>query len=111
MLSSEIHWYAVSVCSRREKQCYGLLDRKGIETFLPLHKQFRKWSDRKNEVEMPLFPGYIFVKINPSKRMEVLSTPGIVRFIRFGGEDTPVPEVQIKAIHTALLMPTFVEIV
>jgi transcription antitermination factor NusG len=111
MLSSEIHWYAVSVCSRREKQCFALLSRKGIETFLPLQKQLRKWSDRKKEVEMPLFPGYIFVKINPSMRIEVLSTPGIVRFIRFGGEDTPVPEVQIKAIHTALLMPTSVEIV
>ncbi len=111
MLSSGIHWYAVSVCSRREKQCFALLCRKGIETFLPLQKQLRKWSDRKKEIEMPLFPGYIFVRINPAQRFDVLSTPGIVRFIRFGGEDTPIPEVQINAIHAALLKPDIVEIV
>ncbi|MGD0712334.1 MAG: UpxY family transcription antiterminator [Bacteroidales bacterium] len=111
MFSSKTHWYAVSVCSRREKQCFALLSRKGIEAFLPLQKQLRKWSDRKKEVEMPLFPGYIFVRIDPSRRFEVLSTPGVARFIRFGGEDAIVPEVQIKAIHTALLKPDNIEIV
>src|SRR5271157_3170791 len=105
MPSLSLQWYAVSVCSRREKKCFALLSRKGIEAFLPLQKQLRKWSDRKMEVEMPLFPGYIFVRIDPSRRFEVLSTPGVVRFIRFGGEDAPVPEFQIKAIHTALLKP------
>src|SRR5208282_4589616 len=94
----DVRWYVVSVCSRREKQCNATLLRMGIETFLPLQKQLRKWSDRNKEVEMPLFPGYIFVKIDLSQKLEVLSVPGVVRFIRFGSEDTPVPEIQIKAI-------------
>jgi transcriptional antiterminator RfaH len=108
---SGMQWYAVSIRSRREKQCFDLLKRKGIEVFLPLQKQIRTWSDRKKEVEMPLFPCYIFVKINPSLRLGVLSTPGVVRFVRFEGHDAPIPEVQIKAIHSALLKPDTVDII
>ena len=56
-------WYAIYVNSRAEKKVEADLTCKGIETFLPLKKSLRKWSDRKKWIDMPLIPGYCFVKI------------------------------------------------
>ncbi len=75
-------WYAVYVRSRHEKTVYQSLIEQQIETSLPLIKQIRQWSDRKKKIEVPLFRGYVFVRIDLSKdKFIVLETDGVVRYV------------------------------
>lgn len=91
----EARWYAVYTTSRAEKQIYERLVQQGIETFLPLQKTYRKWSDRKKLVIVPLIPSYLFVKIRINQVHEVYKTTGVVRFITFEGKPAPIPQRQI----------------
>lgn len=92
-------WYAVYCRSRFEKKAFELLTELGIETFLPLVKTLKQWSDRRKWVEVPLFRSYIFVHIIPKEYLKVLNTDGIVRFITFEGKAVPIPPKQITAIR------------
>ena len=75
-------WYAVYVRSRFEKKVRQLFEEKGITSFLPLVETWRQWSDRKKKVSMPLFKGYVFVRISyKSDHYKVLDTDGVVKFI------------------------------
>ena len=64
-------WYALWVRSRHEKSVASILTLKGYETFLPMHKARRRWSDRNQDVELPLISGYVFCRFDPSNRMPV----------------------------------------
>jgi transcription antitermination factor NusG len=101
----EIHWYAVRTRSRHEKIATQQLDSRGIETFLPLMNQVRQWSDRKKEVEVPLFSGYSFVRLNYSiseQRLSVLRTHGVVSFVGVQHTGVPIPDAQIEDLRTLL---------
>lgn len=97
-------WYAVSTRSRHEKVAASLLESRGISHFLPLTRESRSWSDRKQTVEIPLFPGYLFVHIprNRSSHTCVLSVPGVVRIIGNQAGPQPIPDDQIEGIHLVL---------
>jgi transcription antitermination factor NusG len=101
-------WYAIRTRSRHEKKSTQRLQEAGIETFLPVAHQVREWSDRKKIVELPLFPGYGFVRINylSGDRIRVLSVHGIVSFVGANGSGTPVPEQQIQDLRTLMLHKT-----
>ena len=89
-------WYAIYVNSRHEKCVYNKLQEKGIMSSLPLISVIRQWSDRKIKLEVPLFRGYVFVKIDIQKeKLKVLQTDGVVKFITFGGRTIIIPEVQM----------------
>jgi len=92
---TEPKWYAVYTTSRAEKQIFERLKGEGIETFLPLQKTYRKWSDRKKLVIVPLIPSYLFVKIRLNEAHKVYMTHGVVRFITFEGTPAPIPQKQI----------------
>lgn len=92
-------WYAIYTHPRAEKRAHAQLLEKGIETYLPLLRTLRQWSDRKKWVEVPLFRSYLFVYITPKEHFEVLQTPGVVRYITFEGRAVPVPQNQIDAIR------------
>ncbi|KAA1246435.1 UpxY family transcription antiterminator [Aquimarina sp. RZ0] len=93
-------WYVLYVKPRHEKKIENLLKEKQIETYLPLVKTIRKWSDRKKMIESPLFPSYLFVKIDFRKDSEnVLSIRGFCTFIRFGSEFAKVQDHEIKSIR------------
>ncbi len=94
---SEINWFAVHTKSRFEKKVNLLLQRKGIETYLPVRNIERKWKDRKKLVEFPLFPGYLFVRISPEEKKKVICTKGVVKIVGFP-EPVPVPKEQITAL-------------
>jgi transcription elongation factor/antiterminator RfaH len=96
-------WYAIYTKARNEKKVAELLSRSDIENFLPLMKRQRIWSDRKKIVEEPLFSSYIFVHISPQEHLQVLQTPGVVRFISFEGQKVPVRALQIEAIRQFVL--------
>ncbi len=96
--SGEKTWYALYTKSRNEKKAHSALVSSGIDSFLPLIKNLKQWSDRKKWVEEPLFRSYLFVHIFPSDYYKVLNTFGVVRYITFEGKAVPVPPQQILAI-------------
>lgn len=98
MLKNDIFWHAAYTKARREKNVSCLLDKSGIYNYLPLYKTMRIWSDRKKTVMLPLFPSYIFVKINKHQYDTVLNIPGIIRIIGFEDKPAIIPEWQIEAI-------------
>ncbi len=102
-------WYAAYTKPRNEKKVYERLCEKGIETFLPLQKKIKQWSDRKKMVEEPLFRSYIFVKIDSKDYYNVLNTPGVVRYITFGGKAAPIPERQIAMVKQLLVQDLEIE--
>jgi transcription antitermination factor NusG len=95
-------WFAVYTRSRHEQAVKRQLDGKGIEGFLPTYSKVSQWKDRKKTVELPLFPGYLFVKIVPVTRVEVLKAFGVVSLVGDGCAPLPVPEEQILNIHRLL---------
>lgn len=97
-LSQKI-WFALYTRSRSEKQVYEQLINSGIETYLPLMRTLKQWSDRKKWVEVPLFRSYIFVHIYDSEYYQVLNIPGAVRYVTFEGKAVPIPPQQIEAIR------------
>ena len=94
------YWYAVYVRSRHEKKVHQLLLEKGVESSLPLIKTTRKWSDRKKKVEIPLFRGYVFVKIDVGRdKLNILQTDGVVKFIGIHNKPSRIPDEEIHWIH------------
>jgi transcriptional antiterminator RfaH len=99
MTVSHKNWYAVYTKSRAEKKLHAHLCDKSINSFLPLRKELKLWSDRKKWVEEPLLPSYLFVQITATDHFDVLNTPGAVRYISFGGKPAPIPEKQITDLR------------
>ncbi len=96
-------WHVLYVKPRHEKKVAQCLKQKKLITFLPLIKVIRKWSDRKKTVEVPLFPSYIFVKINTSLDFHsVLSLDSTCDFIRFGNTYAKATDEEINNIKLLL---------
>jgi transcription antitermination factor NusG len=74
----------------------------GVETFLPLYRERRRWSDRVRDLDVPLFPGYVFGRFAWKERVPVLRTPGVARIIGFAGAPAPVPDRELEDVRTAL---------
>ena len=94
------YWYVVYVRSRHEEKVHRLFEEKGVESSLPLIKTTRKWSDRKKKVEIPLFRGYVFVKIDVDRdKLNILKTDGVVKFIGIKKKPSRIPDKEIHWIH------------
>ncbi len=95
-------WYAVRTRSRHEKLVARQLENQGIESFLPVVSQMHKWSDRRKQVDSPLFSGYAFLRMihSSEERVRVLRTQGVVSFVGVHGTGTPIPDHQIEDIKT-----------
>jgi transcription antitermination factor NusG len=101
-LLTQPRWYAVRTRSRHEKLVARQLENQGIESFLPVVTRVRSWSDRRKEVETPLFSGYAFLRVIHSSddRVRVLRTQGVVSFVGVHGSGIPIPDHQIEDIRT-----------
>jgi len=106
-----VRWYAVYTKPRNEKKVFARFVEKGIETFLPLQKKLKQWSDRKKMVDEPLFRSYIFVHIGQKQYYDVLNTMGVVRYITFEGKAVPIPDKQIEQIKQLLVQDIELEAV
>ncbi len=97
-------WFALWIRSRQEKTSATMLGALGIPHFLPLKSEVRQWSDRRQTVTVPLFSGYMFVRINSvrDRRLEVLKIPGIAGFVGNQTGPLPIPDQQIEDIRTVL---------
>jgi len=101
-------WYPVYTHPRAEKKAYQSLINKGVEAYLPLHRQLKRWSDRKKWVDEPFIKSYLFVRIHEHDQAEVLMTKGIARFIYFSGKIAAMPDRQINELK--LLMSSSFEL-
>ncbi len=92
------HWYALYTKSRQEKKVYQLLQEQNIESYLPLEKKIKQWSDRKKKVEEPMIRSYVFVKTSEKEYYDILNTNGAVRYVTFEGKAAAIPDWQIEAM-------------
>ncbi|MEW5977960.1 MAG: UpxY family transcription antiterminator [Acidobacteriota bacterium] len=97
--AGQVQWYAVYTRSRHEQIVKRQLDHKGVEGFLPVYHKISQWKDRRKVIEMPLFPGYLFVHIPLLGRVEVIKSFGVVNLVGDGCTPLPVPEEQILRIR------------
>lgn len=98
MNSEKMSWYALYVHSRAEKKVYERLVEMGLEAYLPLVTRVKRWSDRLKKVDEPLFKSYLFVRSNDKWHFEILSIPGVTKFVTFEKKAVVVPENQIVAV-------------
>jgi len=97
--SQQWPWFAILVKTGREKSTNLLLENAGYECFLPVNRSTRRWSDRTKLIDVPLFPGYLFCRMNPHNRLTVLMTPGVMQIVGVGKTPIPVEEEEIAAIQ------------
>jgi transcription termination/antitermination protein NusG len=98
------HWYALYTRSRCEKQIAALLKLRDVECFLPLYSSVRRWKDRRVELQLPLFPSYVFVNLPSRRRLDALNVPGAVRFVAVGGRPAVLPESDLLRLRSGLDM-------
>jgi|ERR1700747_2246489 transcription antitermination factor NusG len=95
-------WFALQTRYRSENLVATQLRGKGYEPFLPVCKSRRRWSDRVKELELPLFPGYLFCRFNPLDRLPILVTPGVLQIVGTGKNPIPVDDAEIAAIQITI---------
>src|SRR5258708_1279635 len=102
-------WYAVYTSANHEKRITRQLELRSIEHCLPLYESVRRWKDRRVRLQMPLFPGYVFVRFALRDRLQVLQIPGVVRLVSFAGQPAPLREEDVHALQSCLSHGTQVE--
>ncbi len=100
--STRHNWHAIYVNSRAEKKVHNELARKGIESFLPVQRKLRQWSDRQKWVEMPLISGYVFVHITRKEYDTVLQTQNVMQYVRFEGKAAVIRDQDIEILKRML---------
>lgn len=95
-------WYAVYTRHHHEKSVATALDRRGIESFLPVYPERSRWADRTKTVHWPLFPCYVFLRTDLNRRLAILQTPGIHYLVGDSSGAISIPEEEIEAIRHAL---------
>jgi transcription antitermination factor NusG len=92
-------WFALQTKPRGERKVEYSLSQKGYECFVPLYRQKRKWSDRTVEIDMPLFPQYVFCRLNSSVLGKAVSTSGVIRIVGFGGKPADIAVEEVDALQ------------
>ena len=107
--AAQSHWYAAHVRSRHEKQVARQLEERRVSCLLPVYRSIRRWKDRRKELDLVLFPGYVFVHLDLKDRLRVLQVPSVVRFVSFNGYPAPLPDNEIEALSDGLAKGVRVE--
>ena len=95
-------WFALRVKSNCEKIVAALANTRGFEEFVPTYQSRRRWSDRTKVVDFPLFPGYVFCRLDPQRRLPLLTIPGVLHFVGIGKTPVPIEDAEIEAIRHAV---------
>jgi transcription antitermination factor NusG len=98
----ESRWYAAHTRANHEKRLAEQLAERSVEHFLPLYECVRRWKDRRVTLQLPLFPGYILVRIALREKMRVLQIPGVARLVGFNGSPVALPDAEIDALREKL---------
>jgi len=97
------HWYVAHTCANHEKRIAIQLGQRSIEHFLPLYDSMRRWKDRRMNLQLPLFPGYLFVRLALRDRMQVLQVPSVVRLVGFNGAPAALADEEVESLRCALM--------
>lgn len=95
-------WHALRVRPRCEKNVTAAISGKDYETFLPVYRQARQWSDRVKNLDLPLFPGYVFCRGDFAGKPRLVSTPGVMGILHFGGIPAVISEAEIDALKAVV---------
>src|SRR5271167_5184425 len=95
-------WFALYTCPRHEKHVAKQIEERHISCFLPLYRSVRRWKDRRKELELALFPGYVFVQLALRDRLRVLQLPSVVRLVSFNGQPAVLPGAEIDQLRQRL---------
>ena len=98
----EQHWYAIQTCANHEKRVACELKARDVEHFFPSYASVRRWKDRRVMLDLPLFPGYLFVRLALRNRLGVLQIPSVVRLVGFGGIPSALPDEEMAALRAGL---------
>ena len=98
----EPRWYAAYTCANHEKRVAAELVARTVEHFLPLYSSVRRWKDRRVTLDLPLFPGYVFVRLALRERLCVLQIPSIVRLVSFNGLPVALPDPEMEIMRSGL---------
>ena len=102
MAMVEPRWYAAYICANHEKRVAAELGAREVEHFLPLYSSVRRWKDRRVNLDLPLFPGYVFVRLALGDRLRVVQIPSVVRLVGFGGLPTALPDTEMEILRSGL---------
>jgi transcription antitermination factor NusG len=100
---AEPRWYAAYTNANHEKRVAIQLGQRSVEHFLPLYDSVRRWKDRRMKLQLPLFPGYVFVRLALRDRMQVLQVPSVVRLVGFNGAPAALAEEEVESLRCALI--------
>jgi len=100
---AEQHWYAAYTRANHERQVAAQLQARAVKHFLPLYGSTRRWKDRRVRLDLPLFPGYVFVRLPLRDRLRVLQIPSVVRLVGFGGFPAALPDDQVEVLRAGLV--------
>ena len=92
-------WYVAYTLPRHEKAVAHRLWIQKISSYVPLYTEERHWHDRRLKVELPLFPGYVFVRMAFAERVHVLSHPGVIRLLTANGEIAAIPDPEMQQLQ------------
>lgn len=98
----EQRWYAAYTSANHEKRVAEQLGLRSVEHFVPLYESVRRWKDRRMKLHLPLFPGYVFVRLALRDRLQVLQVPGVAKLVGFNGMPTALPPGEIEALRASL---------
>src|ERR1700678_2378931 len=97
-----VEWYALHTRSRHEKSIAERLHSQDMETFLPLHRSRHTWKNGVHaDVDLPLFPCYLFAKASIYDRLRLLQHPGVLGFAASSAQPTVIPEEEIARLKAA----------
>lgn len=95
-------WYAAYTIANHEKRVAGQLVVRDVEHFLPTYTSMRRWKDRRVTLQLPLFPGYVFVHMALRNRLQVLQIPGVARLVGFDAMPIPLDDEEVLKLQRAL---------
>jgi transcription antitermination factor NusG len=95
-------WYAAYTLPRHEKAVADRLSKMELETYLPLYSAMHSWNHRQVRVELPLFPGYVFVRMDITRKARVLGHPGVIRMVGSNGKAAALPDDDIETLRSSL---------
>lgn len=101
-IAAQLKWHALYTYPRHERCVAQQIEQRNISCFLPLYRSVRRWKDRRKELELALFPGYVFVQLALKDRYRVLQLPSAVGLVSFSGEPAVLPEAEIEALRDRL---------
>jgi transcription antitermination factor NusG len=97
-----MNWFALTVKPQHEKAVEGQLQARALESYLPLYRARRHWSDRVKAVDFPLFPRHVFCRFGFEDRLKVLSISSVTAIVGFGGKPCPIPDHEIERVQAVV---------